>query len=112
MTYKMFIDDERFPPMNTCEWVEVRNIKQVNEEIEARGFPQFISFDHDLGLDEPTGFDIAKMLIDRDIDSPGLIPHDFSFYVHSQNPIGAENITKMLHNYLEFRKRYYVESKN
>ena len=100
--YKMFIDDERDPPTTRPHgWVVCRNMDQVIETIRCAGFPEFISFDHDLGEGEPTGYDIAKDMVDKDLDMDGgLIPGGFSFYVHSQNPVGAENISKLLLNYL------------
>jgi hypothetical protein len=102
MTYRMFIDDERFPPSDGNEWVICRNKAEVEHALNHRGFPAFISFDHDLGEQEPSGMDIAWMLVDRDLDSP-VIPDNFEFYVHSQNSVGAVNIKKLLENYLARR---------
>lgn len=69
-----------------------------------RGCPTFISFDHDLGPDEKTGYDLAKWLVERDLDSNGaFIPATFEFYVHSQNPVGAANIRNYLQRYLEYK---------
>jgi len=61
-------------------------------------FPSFISFDHDLG-DGLTGYDCAKWLVEYDLET-GLMPADFSFYVHSQNPVGASNIKNLLNSYM------------
>lgn len=102
MTYKMFIDDERYPPDDGSYWYICRNYEQVRQCINRLGWPSFISFDHDLGEHEFTGKQIANYLIHRDI-LVGDMPDDFSFYVHSQNPIGAENIRALLNNYLEFK---------
>lgn len=101
MTYRLFLDDERFPPDDKLEWVICRNMQQVQEACEQKGLPEFISFDHDLGDDQPTGYDVAKWMIEHDLDQQGqFMPTTFRFYVHSQNPIGAENINKLLTNYL------------
>ena len=109
MTYSLFIDDERFPPDNGQAWQIARNLAEVASIIEEFGPPHFISFDHDLGEKEPTGYDIAKKLVAGDLGElngtefeKGL-PKDFSFYVHSQNPVGAVNIRTLLDNYLRFR---------
>ena len=100
MTYKMFIDDERDPPNDGTAWVVCRSYHDVFWRIDFEGFPSFISFDHDLG-DDLTGYDIAKEIVNLDIDFDGnQIPDDFSFYVHSQNPVGAENIRQYLNGYL------------
>tara|TARA_R110000851_G_scaffold32177_1_gene86533 strand:- start:722 stop:943 length:222 start_codon:yes stop_codon:yes gene_type:complete len=67
--------------------------------------PHFISFDHDLGADTPTGYDITKFLVELDLDAhQTLLPADFDFYVHSQNPPGAANIEGLLRPYLAARR--------
>lgn len=101
MSYKMFIDDERFPI--GPDWVICRDTQDVVDSVVELGFPNYISFDHDLGDCEETGYDLAKEFIDWDLDH-GIIPPDFDFYVHSQNPIGKENIETLLANYLIFKK--------
>lgn len=50
MTYKMFIDDERFPV--TDDWTIVRSSQEAIDCVLNNGFPQKISFDHDLGGDD------------------------------------------------------------
>lgn len=100
MTYKMFIDDERDPPNGETDWVVCRTPQDVFYAVTTKGFPAFISFDHDLGADM-TGYDIVKDLVEEDMCRDGrMIPEDFDFYVHSQNPIGAENIRRYLNSYL------------
>lgn len=112
MKYNMFIDDERYPPMGDGNlWVICRNKTDVQWYVESQGFPSFISFDHDLGEDQPTGLDIAAYLVDLDIDSNdsddttygNLV--DCAFYVHSQNPIGKANIEGLLNGYFKFCKK-------
>lgn len=114
MTYSLFIDDERspndFPPVGN-KWVIVRSMSEAVRYIDAVGFPSFITFDHDLGPDEPTGMDIAKWLIDQDQNCNGKrLPKNFSFDVHSQNPPGAANIKGLLNNYLAWRKTSMISS--
>jgi len=109
MTYPLFIDDERFPPNDGQEWRIARNLREVASTIGKFGPPNFVSFDHDLGEEEPTGYDIAKKMVAGDLGElkgTGFdrgIPKEFSFYVHSQNPIEAENIRNLLDSYLSFR---------
>lgn len=102
LKYKLFIDDERFPPADDpcARWVIVRNLNEAQHAILTMGFPVFISWDHDLGADTPSGFDIAKWIVDYDLDY-NVIPADFDFYVHSQNPVGAGNIEGLLRGYLK-----------
>lgn len=45
---KLFLDDVRNPPDDT--WVVVRSYDEFVNYIEKEGVPDFISFDHDLGL--------------------------------------------------------------
>lgn len=112
MTYNMFIDDERFPTQVTwaswygekTDWVIVRNAVEFFNTIQERGMPSFISFDHDLGFEEATGYDICKEMVFNDLSSVHLIPEDFAFFVHSKNPIGKRNIEDFLNNYLHFKK--------
>ena len=59
-----------------------------------------ISFDHDLG-EEFSGYDCAKYLVDYCLDRQLPLP---DFAVHSQNPVGKENIERLLNNFKEQQK--------
>lgn len=102
MIWNMFLDDERFPPNDGREWVTCRTKMDVISAIfeHNKTAPTFSSWDHDLGRDEPTGHDIAKWIVDMHIDRVISIPKNFTFYVHSQNPVGRDNIYGLLNNYL------------
>lgn len=97
---KVFIDDERYPITNDI--VVIRTFDAFKKFVKENGCPVFISFDHDLGHDQPSGFDIAKWLIEEDLDND-IIPIGFEFDVHSQNPVGGENIRSLLNNYLDWK---------
>lgn len=104
--YSLFIDDERLPPYNDGRnWIIARDWEDVMMCLRIHGMPGYISFDHDLGEEKHTGYDIAKFLVSLDMsdDSDFAIPSGFEYYVHSQNPIGKENIEKYLNNYLRIR---------
>ncbi|MNK09878.1 hypothetical protein D3C87_278620 [compost metagenome] len=104
MPYRMFLDDERYPAMKDADMQIVRTYDQAVEVMEARGCPDYISFDHDLGEESLEGIDVATWMVNRDLDSKGaFIPHGFTFYVHSQNPVGKQNIEGILGSYLRFR---------
>lgn len=96
----LFLDDERFPPEDGRVWRICRTYKEAVETVTLLGPPDYISFDHDLG-DGPTGHDFSKWLIDYLLDTG----YDWNgkFFVHSQNPIGKENIEKLLDSYLRFK---------
>ncbi len=112
MTYNLFIDDERVPMdvkwgpwedqalYRDGDWTIARNWLDVLELVVTFGFPQMISFDHDLGDGEKTGYEIARKLCDMIMDGLQL-PDDFEFKVHSKNPVGAENIRVYMNNFLK-----------
>jgi len=115
-----FLDIEgRVPKENgIINWV--LNYEEFVQWIEKFGLPSIISFDHDLAdehytpekywddyqlskkyqesqnYQEKTGMDCAKWLIDYCIDKKEKLPQ---YYVHSANPVGADNIIGILENY-------------
>lgn len=92
MKYSLYLDDQRVSPDE--RWIVVRSYDEAVSYIKRHGVPSFISFDHDLG-EGKTGLDFAHWLIDQHLDGNRL-PDNFSFSVHSANPVGAENIRKLL----------------
>jgi hypothetical protein len=105
MGYAIFLDDERFPgPQCRENIVILRSVNAVKEYITVHSFPNFITFDHDLGNEQPTGYDLAKWLVEQDLDCPWMVKNNFSFEVHSMNPIGAHNIHALLTQYLDTLK--------
>ncbi len=123
MTYSLFIDDERFPARDLDHagkpWVIARSLDEVRAVIAKRGPPDFISFDHDLGDQSPSGLDIAKAMVAADMisragslddewdilavgfDEVGFrLPETFSFTIHSMNSVGGPNIKALLQSYL------------
>ena len=119
MTYNLFIDDERDPidvkwgtwqdqvMYRDGDWIIARNWNEVLDIVVTIGFPQMISFDHDLGENQKTGFDIAKRLWDM-IQDGVQMTKGFEYRVHSKNPVGAENIHSYMSNFME----HYVGTTN
>ena len=66
MTYKLYLDDLRTP--KSPSWVVVRSYDEAVNYVKANGFPQAVSFDHDLGDAVPTGMDFARWLVTEDLD--------------------------------------------
>ena len=114
----LFLDDERMPKDvnwiridKSADWQIVRSYDQAVAWVLENGFPDVISFDHDLGhahyghdySDGKTGYDFAKWLVEHDRNT-NTMPDTFEFTVHSMNPIGAENIRRYIFNYIVFRK--------
>lgn len=116
--YNLFLDDFRKSNfLNDCRtWTTVRNYKDFVETIKECGLPNLISFDHDLALEhypvfeeniafgkpydipynkykEKTGYDCAKWLVEYCLNNKLPLP---DFQVHSKNPVGKENINKLL----------------
>lgn len=88
----LYLDDLRPTPENyerVYDYDEFVNFSNEN------GVPDFISFDHDLG-EGKTGFDCAKFVVEFCLDN-GI--SEINFQVHSQNPVGKENIEKLLDNF-------------
>lgn len=120
---RLFLDDLRtvnmvYPNPNLNEWVVVRDFYQFVNYINKYGLPDYISFDHDLGMEhtrwyfengghenppnpsvaefkEKTGYDAAKWLVDYCVEKGQPLP---LWHVHSHNPIGANNIRTYLKN--------------
>jgi hypothetical protein len=116
MTYRLYLDDVRPCPDGD---VLARNFWEARRIVAERGFPNHVSFDHDLGMiineeigglvsasedpNEKTGMDFAKWLCGHDVRT-GLMPEHFTFSVHSANPVGAKNIQLYMENYMRLRK--------
>ena len=113
MSYRLFIDDERDPIdvkwgtigerqlYREDEWLIARNWAEVLELIVSLGMPNMISFDHDLGDNQPTGYDIAKRIADLIMNAEYELDPEFLVLVHSKNPVGAENIRQYMKKFLE-----------
>lgn len=104
LTCALFIDDERKPANDGRRWRIARTVQQVEEVLCLYGPPVCISFDHDLGAQEPTVHAILKAMVEGDMGKregsgfdAGLHPTP-GFHVHSQNPIGKTIINRLLAN--------------
>jgi hypothetical protein len=70
--------------------------------------PDFISFDHDLGLpedsntEEQNGMTNAKWLVNYCLDNDLKLP---DFVSHSSNPAGAKNIEGLFKGFGERRRK-------
>ena len=104
MSWNLFLDDERFPALHeTGKFVVARSVNHAIDLIVAMGCPSYISFDNDLGEGQLEGYDLAKMMVEMDMDGVIHIPNDFDWYVHSQNCKAIENINAYLRGYLDRR---------
>lgn len=95
----VFLDDVRLGPhyYDGCgddwdSWVIVRGIDNVKCLL-TLGVVDNMSLDHDLGNDQPTGYDLLKWMADTSNWPKGHI------WVHSQNPVGAKNMAEFIERY-------------
>ena len=103
----LWIDDIRDPLEN--DWLVfspigrdvgvhwVKSYSEFTEWVMKNGLPNAICFDHDLG-GKKDGYDCAKWLVDYCIDNCKKLP---DYAIQSANPVGKENIDKLLKNYLK-----------
>ena len=90
MGIRIWLDDVRNPPPGT--WVVHRSAEETLLLIES-GLVTFIDFDHDLGPDRLTGYDVAKKI--EQLAHDGKIP-PIEYSIHSGNPVGANNIDRAM----------------
>lgn len=138
MNQKIYLDDIRTPL--DPSWIVVRNFEEFVEKVSELGLESIseISLDHDLGdsakneyfqntrwsssvnysnIDEKTGYDAAKWLVDywhsvnrTDDDSikEMRVKKSIGFplvLTHSANPVGSANIMGYINNFL---KNYHM----
>jgi len=95
--YCLFLDDLRelsyIGPKDISEWKIARSSSEAIGIIKEFGFPEFISFDHDLGEDDTaTGFLKCWICEFPDVPFP-------KYAIHSSNPIGSANIKSFIDSY-------------
>lgn len=111
---RMYLDDLR-TPIDEYDFV-VRSYIEAIEIIRINGMPNFISFDHNLGEDEKgnllkTDYDLAKWIVESDLDNTYKLPSNFKYKVYSQNPVGKKNIIALLDGYLKFKNTLSKQTK-
>ena len=107
-SWKLFLDDVRevdqvYLTSDIDRFKVARSYDEAVSLVREYGCPEFISFDHDLGWNvEKTGKNFANWLVYQDMEADGkFFPENFSYKIHSANPVGAENIQKYLESYLK-----------
>ena len=127
----LWLDDYRNPFDKKMDWLVFspigRNVKTIwvksyqefDDYITINGLPDGICFDHDLAdehysmdmfkgdsynflyetFNEKTGYDCAKWLVEYCMDNNKEIP---SYNIQSANPVGKENIDKLLKSFISF----------
>src|ERR1700733_262519 len=96
---KLFMDAKNFPPGDGDEWAVVRTLDEATDWVLANGFPDFVSFNNDLGKNETAGHEFAFWLTERDLDT-GDMPDLFSYDIRSD---AADLIRSYIDSHLEER---------
>jgi hypothetical protein len=105
--WEMFIDDECFPADSVNKSIVI--VRSSTEAIEfckaVKSLPMNIMFDHELGGDD-TSMKFIRWMIDvlYSDDQIFSLRKDFKFSVHSQNPVGAENIKSLMNGLIQNQK--------
>lgn len=113
MTNGLFLDDMRVPTDVTwvkypsgIDWKIVRNCEEFKDYITKHGIPQFITFDHDLGDEEPLSVaGLAEWLCHEVVEGRVQLPENFHYFVHSMNPVGGLNIHSKLDQLVRFMRK-------
>lgn len=131
MPWKLFLDDVRQKPDDS--WTQAWTAEEGQELILKYGIPNEASFDHDLGYTVPdelkktgpvgpfvktqigymrkgvqvemTGYDLAKWIVEMVKTGKLELPSDFTYHVHSANPVGAGRIRDELYYGLKVERR-------
>lgn len=102
MSYALYLDDVRKPKTDR-DWVVVNSFAEFCDAITELGLPDHVSFDHDLGDDEPSGYDCVKWLVRYLLDNQ-IQTGAFTYNAHSANPVGRDNILGLLQSWEAFDK--------
>lgn len=97
----------QYPDLEDNKVIWLKSFKEFKTYIDEGHWMDKIYFDHDLGKLE-TGYDAAKYLISHmeTKNNPDLeLPE---FWSQSSNPVGKENILKLLENYSKFLTMKYL----
>jgi len=86
---KIWLDDLRPAPQ---DWTWIKEVALIKPWLRSHEVLE-LSLDDDLGLDQPTGYDLVKWMVEWDL-WPKNKP-----VVHSANPRGREDMEKTIERY-------------
>ena len=115
---KLYLDDIRVPShtyFNHSDWILFRSPQELLLFF-SENYSQIthISFDHDLNWyiddtnEEITGYSCLKSLCNLMIDK-GIDPNQYTFYFHSANPVGKQNMVSYWNNFRKYSTHYLKE---
>ena len=100
----LWLDDLRKVPEDTEEehYECARTFFEFKSWITTNGMPDVMDLDHDLGTSMMTGMDCLKFAISTHCENSDMnLPE---LRIHSQNPVGCENMQCLYNNYIKFLK--------
>lgn len=113
--WTLMIDDERFPVDDKV--VFVRSYQEAIWECMDRGLPTHLLLDHDLGIDEDDEELTIIYFLGWLRDTLQILHHhvDFcpvkTYHIHSQNPVGVENIRNIFNFDIPHLTGWIIEEK-
>lgn len=97
---KIWLDDVRVP---SSEWVWCKTSKDVIQYLVSCEVSE-VSLDHDLGLDDETGYDVLTWLELEIFNNPARgIP---KIYIHSANPVGRKKMLAAIEQIDALKSRF------
>lgn len=84
----VYLDDMRRCPQGFVLAKNVQECIALLQETEVN----ILSLDHDLGWNEPSGYEVTKFIVEQRI-----FPREI--YIHTANPIGRMNMFQLLYRY-------------
>jgi hypothetical protein len=103
-TIYIYLDDIRDPPTDGNAWRVARSVpllqQMIGEMVETgemlSATKVIFSLDHDLGENQPTGYDFLKMIEETVYHMGSPKGQDLEFHIHSANPVGRANMTQAI----------------
>lgn len=98
--FKLWIDDARRPPSD--DWLWAKTAREAITAIKMYEHQWFddtitISLDYDAGDFAENGNDYIEIL--NWLEREGIVDTGYFFHIHSQNPVGVENMRRIIeHN--------------
>jgi hypothetical protein len=102
MSYNIFIDPAKEPQRDGRKWQTARSTTAAAAIMKQLGAPKAISINYDLGKDEPYGADIARWLVQLDLNH-NILTNDVEFLIHGGSIVDATNMKLIINNYLKFK---------
>lgn len=107
MIWHLFLDDERTPYPNALynrqRYTIARSSREALQLVLDNGMPLSMQLDHDLGMHAgapDTTMDFLKGLSELLSSGEISFPKGFTYNIHSQNPVGVQNIAGYMQNLL------------